>query len=244
MTELIFCPIRRAENPYHLKSVDMNFYSIEEILWYYREHRILADNTIMEEDFIFWLEEQGLDSLANRLHQMIGSKAPITMFMAAIIDAVNFFDKEERDDFLKSLQEMQDKNEMARRKTLGDQLFDRGRYESAILEYLRVLDGSTVRLGMEEFLAKVHFNLGLCYANLLLYDQALDELRTAFSLKDIDEIHEAVSVINKAMEISNEEPEYAEDNILHLIESGRGQAHDRRWKQISGKMQEYLRSTT
>lgn len=240
----ILCPNRIAKQPYHLKSIDLHFYSLEEILYFYNQHEILIDRSLMEESFVFWVRESlHCQGLAQKLHQMIAGKSSMTMFMEAIVNQTNYFEKEEREIFLEKISRFEDKNEFERRKVLADQMMEREKYEAAIIEYRRILNGKKDSVKEDVLLARVWHNLGCCYGRMLLLEQAMECFKTAYSYQQLSETQDAVAFlihVNEQMEQINK---VQEDSFVHLIEqTGQGKK-DSHYAQLKQRMQEYIRRT-
>ncbi|MCR5374037.1 MAG: hypothetical protein K6E39_01520, partial [Lachnospiraceae bacterium] len=94
MSKFIYCPIAMSDSPYHVKSLDYNFYSLEELFSYYRKNRILIDNSIMEQDFVFWIRQQGEGLLAEKLTQILKGKGTLIMYIEALLPYINTFSED------------------------------------------------------------------------------------------------------------------------------------------------------
>ncbi|SFP90413.1 hypothetical protein SAMN02910358_00004 [Lachnospiraceae bacterium XBB1006] len=244
MTTAYLCPIAMAVQPYHLKSIDLKFYSLEEILYFYKHHEILLDNSLMEEEFVFWVKNHLKQPvLADKLHQLIAGGGTLNMFMEVLLSQVNVLSAKEKEEFLSYIMQMEDKNELERRKMLADQMMERGKYEAAILEYWRILEGGKKKAFPEELLAKIWHNLGCCYGRMLYDEQALECFKTAYSYYRLPETKEAVSYLAKKREASEEIVEATqEDSFVHLISQTDQVERDMRYQLLRERMDEYRRS--
>lgn len=242
MSKFILCPISMSEHPYHVKSIDYNFYSLEELFYYYKKNRILIDNSIMDADFIYWIRQQGEGLLAEKLTQILKGKGTLIMFIEALLPYINTFSDEEKQEFIDSIRRLEDKKEYERRKMLADQMLDRGRYESAILEYRRILDSHAYQPGEENFLVSVWHNLGISYAYLFYFDTALNCFKMAYSYMSNEETLKAIEFINNAKEVlSADVKPYENDNFVHMLELS--ETRELRQKEILERTSQYLRST-
>lgn len=244
MSKVILCPVKSAKQPYHLKSIDLRFFSLEELLYYYRNHEILIDRSIMEEEFVFWVRENlSQKVLADRLHQLVAGKATLTMFLSVLLDQVNTFSKEEKEAFISQVARLEDKDEFQRRKVIADQMLQREKYESAIVEYRRILKGNESKTGQDELFASIWHNLGCCYGRMLLLEQALECFQNASGYILLEETKKAVAFVTEALEKKSETEEYEEDNFLHLLEYTDEMRRKIRYQRIRERVNEYLRST-
>lgn len=244
MSRVILCPFKSAKQPYHLKSIDLRFFSLEELLYYYKNHEILIDRSIMEEEFVFWVKEHlGQHTLAERLHQLVAGKATLTMFFNALLEQVNTFTPEEKEAFLNQLSRLEDKNEFQKRKVLADQMLQREKYDSAIIEYRRMLQGNEGTVGQDELFASTWHNLGCCYGRMLLFEQAMECFKSAYSYKQNEQTQQAVKFIMEAMNAQNNASEIEDDNLLHLLEHTDEMKRKIRYSRVKERMKDYLRST-
>ncbi len=242
MSKFIYCPIAMSDSPYHVKSLDYNFYSLEELFSYYRKNRILIDNSIMEQDFVFWIRQQGEGLLAEKLTQILKGKGTLIMYIEALLPYINTFSEDEKREFTNSIRRLEDKKEYERRKMLADQMLDRGRYESAILEYRRILDSHSYAPGEDDFLVSVWHNLGICYTYLFHFDMALKCFKMAYSYTPSEDTLKAVEFVNRAKERLLTEPKpYENDNFVHMLELS--ETRGQRQKEILDRTSQYLRST-
>lgn len=242
MLQAIYCPIRQAKQPFHLKSVDMNFFSLEELFYFYTQHEILIDDSIMSEEFVYWVKEKlGQEALGEKLHQQIGARCSLTMFLGTLLGQINTMEESEKEEFLTRLSRMENKNELQRRKILADQMAEREKYEAAILEYRRILKSCETGGEDNAWQSSVWHNLGCCYGRLLQVDQALECFRTAYSFVPAKETREAVAYLQQMEE---QQPEIKEDDTaLNLLERSNKSKREARYQQLRDRMKEYLRST-
>lgn len=245
MTEGYWCPYGAAEQPYHLKSIDLKVYSLEEILYFYYHHQILLDRSLMQEDFVFWVREHLKQPvLAEKLHQLIAGGGSFVMFMETLVAQGNILDDVEKQAFLEYIVRMEDKNELERRKMLADQMMERGKFEAAILEYRRILKGKEQEAGQQELLAKVWHNLGCCYGKMLYYKEALNCFQNAYSYERLPQTKQAVAYIMNLRQAAEDiVPMKEDDSFVHLLSRSDQAKRDIRYQQLKLRMQEYLRST-
>lgn len=246
MTKLIYCPVKASVTPYHLKSLDYNFYSIEEIVYFFMHNEILIDESIMDDEFVYWLSQQNDKLLADKLHQIVSAKGTLFMFMEALLNGVNTLTSDEKTQFLNSIKQLENKNELGRRKIIADQMISRGKYESAILEYRRILESVKANSGNEELLGKIYHNLGCCYSYLFFFDNAKECFMKAYSYNNNQASIEAGRLIESANVILKNEindPSAEKENILHSITLQGEEEHRARMDEINQRILDYIRST-
>ena len=83
----------------------------------------------------------------------------------------------------------------------GIQLYDWNKFEEALVEFNKVKyligENSNSRLSNIQLLAQAHFNLGITYAKMNLFNQAEQEVLNALSLIPNKEYREVLSLIRE-----------------------------------------------
>lgn len=243
MSQLIYCPIMTTKQPYHLENVDLNVFSIEELMYFYKKNIILIDQSIMQPEFISWVRQAlGQERLAEKLHQLVAGGASLKMFFEALLKQINTFEEDEKAEFLNHVLTIENKTEVERRKVMADQMLERGRYEAAILEYRRIIEGNEHVQGNEQLLAKVWHNLGYCYGQLLLYKQAMECFQKAYSYQPFSETQDSVRALQKAIDCVEEAKDVEENSYVDLLEFTDNEKRLQRYQQLKDRKQEYIRS--
>ncbi|MBQ7077470.1 MAG: tetratricopeptide repeat protein [Lachnospiraceae bacterium] len=241
MSELIFCPIPMADHPYHMKSIDYDFYSLEEMVYYFRKNQVMIDSSIMDEEFVFFIKEQGEVGLADKLKQIIRAKGTVDMYMETILSYVNTISSEEKKEFLDSIKRLENKKEIEKRKVLADQMLDREKYESAIFEYNKIIELAKDKYGEEMFISSIYHNLGIAYSYLFLFDEAKAAFKESISYYDSKEARDALVFVDEATELVSKEPVAKEDNFVSMLKDSKELAL--RKEEISERVKRFLRST-
>ena len=84
----------------------------------------------------------------------------------------------------------------------GIRLYDWGKYNEAIVEFNKVrylLNYNEGTLEDIELLAQAHYNLGITYAKMNLYNQAEQEILTALSLIPSAEYREVLELVRQKL---------------------------------------------
>ena len=244
MLQTILCPIPQAKQPFHLKSVDMNFFSLEELFYFYCHNEILIDDSIMDEEFVYWVRESlRQEALAEKLHQQIGAKCSLTIFLGTLLGQINTMGETEKEEFLDRVSRMEDKNELQKRKILADQMAEREKYEAAILEYRRIIETVDYSRQDDQILASVWHNLGCCYGRMLQFDQALECFQTAYSFVPSQETRTAVAFLQQLQEEEEAQVPTEESDTLQLLDRTNTAKREIRYQQLKERMRDYLRST-
>ena len=76
-----------------------------------------------------------------------------------------------------------------------------GRFDDALTTYKIALATAENKYAGKEYLARLHYNIGLCYFHLDRFDEAANEMKSALLLKtDFVRAHEALEIFSKAKE--------------------------------------------
>jgi tetratricopeptide (TPR) repeat protein len=198
----------------------------------------------MEEEFVFWVRNHlKQPALAEKLHQLIAGGGTLAMFMEVLLAQVNVLSMQEKEELLSYITKMEDKNELERRKMLADQMMERGKFEAAILEYWRILNGERKHAFDDELLAKIWHNLGCCYGRMLYDDQALECFKTAYSYKRLLQTKQAVSyIVDRREQAEDIKSVKEDDSFVHLISSSDQAQRNIRYQQLKERIDEYRRS--
>ena len=74
-----------------------------------------------------------------------------------------------------------------------------GRFDDALTTYKIALATAENKYAGKEYLARLHYNIGLCYFHLDRFDAAANEMKSALLLKtDYVRAHEALAIFSKA----------------------------------------------
>lgn len=238
--ELIFLPVQSAKKPYYLRSIDLSIYSLEEFCYFYGENRILLDATIMREEFEAWIEEElAFPVLSERLRRIREAKGTYIQYFKEILSACCLYTQEEKEQIQTDIDRFANKNESQKRKILGDQLFRREKYQSAIREYYALIHSKGFSEESDEFKGKVWHNLGCSYGMCFMFDEALECFKNAYSYSFSPETQNAVAFVSK-VNLNEENPaEIQEDTFIHYLDYVAEEGRGSRYQQLAERMSDY-----
>ena len=182
MSSFILCHERKANKPFYLEDINLNIYTIEELCFYLCNNLYLLNHRILNKELCSWIDEElGMSHLAGLLIQTLPSQS-LVRFVVTILSHVGFCEEGELEDIQHTLLSLKDQSEEEQRKRKADNLLNNGKYESALIEYERILRKKTSdRLG-REFYGKVHHNKGVAFAKQFMYQEAAQEFGRAYEL--------------------------------------------------------------
>ncbi len=175
------CTAARAQRPYHVESIGIHLWSIEELCYYMKENVYLLDETILNEELAKWIGgELGLVHLEKVLRSALESGTPAD-FVMPIFEECGYLRPEELDEFQEEFSQVLIEPQDARRKMKADYLVNYGLYVRAIEEYKGILRvRAPGRLGVQ-FYATVLENMAVAYAHLFRFEEAADCLWESYS---------------------------------------------------------------
>ena len=150
MSSFILCHERKANKPFYLEDINLNIYTIEELCFYLCNNLYLLNHRILNKELCSWIDEElGMSHLAGLLIQTLPSQS-LVRFVVTILSHVGFCEEGELEDIQHTLLSLKDQSEEEQRKRKADNLLNNGKYESALIEYERILRKKTSdRLGRE-----------------------------------------------------------------------------------------------
>ena len=181
MGGLRICRYQTAERPFFLKRISVNIYTMEELCYYIYHNFALIDDTLMNEELFQWIETQiGQPRLAGILRQNVAGGASYRKLASLLLDITDYCSKEQLHSLFTNMDVKNTKPGSQMLKSIGDRLLENHKYAKAIREYNSILHLRTRDPQTNEFLGSVYHNMGVAYARLFLYDQAVKCFAAAY----------------------------------------------------------------
>lgn len=181
---------RYAQKPYRVPGVEIDVYSMEELCYCIKENAFLLDTCLLSDKLLDWMEEEcGVGDLAKKLHPLVHKKGTLSVFAAAILRYVAFYDEETVSDTAQVLKQGAGLGAIEKRKSQIDHLVRNKRYQSGIKGYEELLEKWHEQESRGDVmpaagcLAKIWHNKGVAFAGLMLYDRAAECFRKAYELE-------------------------------------------------------------
>lgn len=181
---------RYAQKPYRVPGVEIDVYSMEELCYCIKENAYLLDTGILSDKLLDWMEKEcGVGDLAKKLHPLVHKKGTLSVFAAAILRYVAFYDEETVSGTAQVLKQGAGLGAIERRKSQIDHLVRNKRYRSGIKGYEELLEKWHEQESRGDVmpavgcLAKIWHNKGVAFAGLMLYDRAAECFRKAYELE-------------------------------------------------------------
>lgn len=181
MSTVILCNGKYAKTPYCLSADDIRLFSVEEVCFYIYKNAFFIQEDFFCDAFLDWMRtELGLPSFADALLALRGTPDTLLKSIEYLFFTTGYYGQAEFENVKTVMREGNSLSVEERRKMRADAYCRKQKYKQALLEYEELL-----LLASQEnvkFLAKLHHNMGVCYAGLFLYDCAAQEFKEAFDI--------------------------------------------------------------
>lgn len=186
MGKVLLCTGRYAENPYHISSICVNVYCVEELCYLLAGNPFMIDGGIMDKELAYWLDREcGLTELSHRLLTLFQRGSQPGIFVDMILDYVNYCSDEDRRKIDEVLKDNAGLSQYEKKKKQGDFLSQNGRYQLAVQEYDKLL--SRLPETESELRPSVYHNMGVAYSNLFQFENAARYFKKAYELSGREE---------------------------------------------------------
>ncbi len=182
MSGFMLCTNRSAV-PFHLKDIDKNVYSIEEIGYYLYNYVYLIDESFFDEDLIRYIEEDlKLTFIADGIRQVRSHRAGLSELISYVVNAASYYSAEELVQLQKELALLEQKSSTERLKEKGDILLNHKKYRRAFQCYRTILQKRWDAALGNRFYGNIYNNLGIVCANMFKYKDAAECFRESYKL--------------------------------------------------------------
>jgi tetratricopeptide (TPR) repeat protein len=180
---MILCSSRSAAHPMYIEELGVRLYSLEELCYFiFRYPLLVLDDFTGEPLFEFIHMELGEEELANTLSKLKRDQTTDEDLLCLILKESGFYGSSEVHRYEQQLQALKKLHPAEYMKRKADGLFRLKRFGKAIQLYEKILampDDQTVN---GAFRGAVYNNIGSCYANLFLTEQAYRAYDKAYGL--------------------------------------------------------------
>ncbi len=186
MGNVLLCTGRYAENPYHIDSICVNVYCVEELCYLFASNPFMIDAGIMDRELAQWLaDECGLTDLSHQLLTLFQRGSQPGIFVDTILDYVNYCSEEERQKIDRVLKDNVGLTPFEKQKKQGDFLMQNERYQLAFNEYDKLL--LQLPEGERDLRSQLYHNMGVACGNLFQFENAAKYFKKAYELSGREE---------------------------------------------------------
>lgn len=188
MGGIILCRSKMAETPYHIDSIDINIYSLQELCYYIYNNIYLVSYEMFDDKLIKFIADETKEKvLAEKLQKMIEAKEPLAVIVVTILKYVDYYNDEEIEELEGTLNTLSMQNVNERIKARADSFLKNEHFASAVENYMRIINAPVDTTLSGLFYAKVYHNLGVAFSHLFLYNQAAQYFLEAYKIGQHEE---------------------------------------------------------
>lgn len=186
MSGLLLCG-KTAEKPLRIKNSGVKLYSMEELCYYLYNNIYMIEPEFFNQELISFLEKElGLESVAKKLKDDIFRQVSYIKMIETVLEGSFYYSDREMEEIKNIMGEMSQKSVEERMKSRADMLAERGRYEQALKKYRELLGGAG-RITDTDILGNIWNNVGVIYAKMFLYNDALCSFQSACDMSEEQE---------------------------------------------------------
>ncbi|MCD7920986.1 MAG: hypothetical protein LUG27_00790 [Clostridiales bacterium] len=183
---------KKAQNPFTHESLPVRFYTMEELCYFMEKNMYLIDASWLGEDLFAWMEAELDESiLAAHLRSARRKTGDIYTCAELMFRHSAYYTTAELNDITGLLDQMRGKTKMERRKMRGDLYLEAGKYRKAAYIYMELLQKEYAIQMTEELRGNILHNLGVVYARLFLFPEAVGLFTEAYALRKNTESRDA-----------------------------------------------------
>ncbi len=179
MTNVLLCFGTIAKTPYYSKEACINLFSIEELCYFIYHNAYILDDEFVSDKLVSWIEsETKLPELASKIESVSGKRGALGNLVRILNNEIGFYSEEEWSMLLTDIDNNSKMSMPERRKIRADGLLKGERFAQALEEYENLL--ADCKESEPQFVAKIYHNLGVCSAQLFLFERAADYFGKAY----------------------------------------------------------------
>ena len=182
MSMAVLCQVKRADQPFYIRDIDLNIYSIEELCYFVDHNLALVEEDFFDDSLIGWIGEELQDHNFVRSLERIRKEGvqPLGRMLHALNSETGWIYVKDREAFEKTLEGNRKLPGPEKLRRRADSLVGYGKYAKAIEDYKSILGMEDLEGLGEQFLGTVYNNMGVTYARLFEMDEAIECLRKAY----------------------------------------------------------------
>lgn len=193
MAGLILCRSKYADRPYYISNMSINIYSLEELCYYIYNNIYLIGTDLFDEGLVAYIDKElGEKELAGQIEFLISQNAGLSELVMTVLRYVDYYSEEEIGELSEIIDELDTQNVSERLKARADNFLTNKRYSSAIHNYETIIYGKRDASLKDDFYGNVWHNMGVAYARMFAFYEAVQCFEHAYQLNRSDESAKAV----------------------------------------------------
>ena len=181
MSRVIIATGKLAENPYRIRKIERDIYSVEELCYSLVQSAQFMDASIMDPALVRWIRtETGLSDLASRLQPMLGKERQLSDFISLILDYAGYVSQDKQIRTRQIVSSGQGMEPFEKRMAKASYMAGNGQSYQALSEYEALL--ADLPEPERETRTRIYVRMGQIYADLFRFRPAAESFRKAFEL--------------------------------------------------------------
>lgn len=174
---------KQSANPFYIKSLKKNVYSLEEINYFIYNHINQVYRDFFNEELFSYIEKE-LDrkDIAEKLRHMEENNATTRDMVAFLLKVTNYYSMHELESISNWVSNIDTMTNAERQKMEADSLYKSKQYASAIQLYNEILSNQEKDDMGRHFYGRVAYSLGTIYARLFMSKTANNYFSYAYEL--------------------------------------------------------------
>lgn len=174
MWNYIICNRKPTDEPYHIASVHLNIYTLEELCYFLSENMVLADDVINDGNLSDWLFNKA--GLKDEKEYLRFDENKVTARLIWVFAKSHYFTDAQLRTLNANAEKLERLTGIEKKKLKADTLIKYGKYSHALACYNEILEEG----GEDAFIADVLYNAALACEYMFLSSQAVDYFKTAY----------------------------------------------------------------
>lgn len=214
-----------ATNSYYFEGLGIEVFCMEELAYCLRENAFLLETDIMNDRLLHFIgTECRIPDLAKKLYPMVHQKGALSEFVTTILNFVGFFDAGDVGTVEETVRKSSGLMDYEKKKLQIDSLLEKKKYSVAIDAYNGLIESmenaGIYDSGKRDFVAQLYYNIGVAYANMLLYNLAAVSFLKSYEWKNDSHVLRSY-LLARRLELPAQEyislvakhPEYYEESM-------------------------------
>lgn len=175
----IACMGSYAKVPYYFEKLDIRVFCMEELCHCLKENAFLLGTEIMQDGLLkFISNECDVPGLARELYPLVHKRGSVSTFVSMILEYVGFYSPEEIRQVEIVLKQSAHLSDYEKQKVQIDYMAEKKKYSAALEAYERLYES----MPKSAAAAGVLHNMGVLYANMMMYEKAADAFLRAYEI--------------------------------------------------------------
>lgn len=174
---------KESKNPYYIKALDKNVYSLEEINYFIYNHINLVYREFFSDTLFEYIEiELGLKEMADGLRHLADTDGSVQDFIKYILKESYYYSPNELSKIANAVMNIDNMTELERQKIEADTLYKDGKLESALNVYFDILNNMNNEEQTEVFYSKIAYSIGVIYSKMFMSANANSYFARAYEI--------------------------------------------------------------